>query len=72
MITFPFIPAQEKANKLLKTQIQIMESKKCNQTLADNNKFTTRQLKNGLDGGQMCAHDPQAVNDTCRVLKIIL
>lgn len=54
------------SNNLMKAQLTSMPLNVCNATLLEFNKDVNQAaLRNGIIGGQYCAYDPQARNDSC-------
>ncbi|XP_055308885.1 ankyrin-1-like [Sitodiplosis mosellana] len=55
------------SNSLQKTQLTSMPLTECNRTLFELNRDANQAaLRNGIGGGQYCAYDPQARNDSCQ------
>lgn len=59
------VERRQKSNILLKTNLTAVDLPACNRTYAELQ--ADRRLPNLLNQGQLCAHDPRAINDACQV-----
>ena len=66
-ISYCIVLGGDTSNELLKIEIKTMALSECNKDLLEfNEKRNVPSFRNGIDGSQYCAYDPNGRSDSCQ------